>query len=232
MKIELNGNYKYQGKKVKVINLDPIVVIDDTGGVYRCGEGDLKPIAPDVVEPKNNFPAVGTKLRFKVAGFQGTSSKVGDIVEVRGHKNNFLLTTRLDDFNNDYWFTSQWQNGLEVVPALKLEVGKYYENRVGEVVGPIRLSNTGCYGFDYWGHRESQLIEMGFREDGTYRIGGQEDERDLVKEVPAPLTIPTTEFKLLRKGSSVVSPDSYDPYIRELLIKDGWKEIIVVEKSH
>lgn len=383
MKIELNKNYKYGNKKVKVINVDPIVVITDTGGVYRCGEGDLKPIAPecpvemlplpegavyvgitpkvdcswiwskgndywktgwskgdfigvdkdthycaeidsdahkamewyeprkDVVEKakaaNNNFPAVGTKLRFKVDGFACAREKAGAVVTVIETDDCEVQTTSTTD-KWTWGFDKDWQDGLEVV-ELKLEVGKYYKNRRGEVVGPLRKNPLGLGGFDYWGPPEGQLTEMGFREDGTYRVGRQEDDRDLISEAPAPVVVPVLpegvsdpgdewifagegpvkgnndrdnkdiamfidyckkwyfdgnignhayiyalrrgspihrqqvwfsedqllkpqSWSMLRKGNDVISPNSYDPYVRELLIKDGWKEIVVVEKSH
>lgn len=63
---------------------------------------------------------------------------------------------------------------------MKIEVGKYYKNRAGEVLGPVRHNNDVDYPFEVQmdGHYRS------FTTDGRYRIS-QKTANDLIEEVDA-----------------------------------------------
>jgi hypothetical protein len=60
---------------------------------------------------------------------------------------------------------------------MKLEVGKYYKDRTGEVYGPLRFQS--CSRHTFW-----FLAEGGsWTEEGTYWSNGRSSQSDLIQEV-------------------------------------------------
>jgi hypothetical protein len=80
---------------------------------------------------------------------------------------------------------------------MKIEEGKYYKTRDGQVVGPIEYRLEGDGG-DEWPYRAPQGFDDGeywedFRGDGTWSPDeGVAHAWDLIEEVPAPVADPIT----------------------------------------
>ncbi len=73
--------------------------------------------APEpVVEADPEFPPVGAKLRFAVAGFNGAEESEGAIVEVLSHSDDSFDTTDTRGPDELPWrFGKDWRDGLELV---------------------------------------------------------------------------------------------------------------------
>lgn len=299
MKIELNQKYKLDGTTVKVMHLNPCVVLDENGEFYDVAEEKLKPIAPECpvemlplpegavylgqcgydecelksrwaaaqrkvwndanieypeeggfemtstkvhycaeidseahramewYEPQksvvrseimrkldaeekigfsipvpskakaanNNFPAVGTKLRFKV---DYVIEKAGTVCDVVSLNDSDFGTTSID--GRVWLFGEDWKDLLEVVPSLKLEVGKYYKNRRGEVVGPLEKPDLKL--FKLRGKRM-------FYPDGGVS-GCFDSEKDLVAEANLPPIGTLLRSKKFGTTETVVEPMDFN----------------------
>lgn len=111
----------------------------------------------------------------------------------------------------------------------KLEVGKFYKDRRGEVFGPMRgLSDYGAYCF-------SDGEGSSYTENGDY-IQDEESEYDFVEEVPNP-------YKIKPEEIVKITDDDNRPTIEEVLsaiqrgddvtaIDSEWNEYPVKYNSH
>lgn len=63
---------------------------------------------------------------------------------------------------------------------MKIEEGKYYSTRGGELIGPMRPTGSGIFPFDGLNHSSEQF--MRFRSDGKWQADGEESRNDLTRE--------------------------------------------------
>lgn len=81
--------------------------------------------------------------------------------------------------------------------AIKLEVGKYYKDRNGDIIGPLRFSST---------REPYPFIHLGrsYKEDGSWAMSG-DHHWDLIEEVPKPLKLEVGKY-YKNRGGEIIGP--------------------------
>ena len=117
---------------------------------------------------------------------------------------------------------------------MKLEAGKYYKNRQGEIMGP--LARSAAYGSNQF--CSSRADGMGatvyWYESGHHMQDGVEDDEDLIIEIP---TYPITPEKVNHPAhynasgiecidaiEAALTPEEFRGFIKANALKYIWRE--------